>query len=63
MEVLGIWHFMVPLTPEKAMSMHWFKDGIVLDGRIRRSHWRSIKKELGSINEKCRIVGMVQAML
>lgn len=49
-EVLGLWHFMLPMTPEKGMSMHHFKGGLMMDGRIRRSHWRSLQKELSRMN-------------
>jgi len=51
-QVLGLWHFMLPITPEKGMSLHRFKDGIMLDGRIRRSHWHSLQRELQRLNNE-----------
>lgn len=53
-EVLGLWHFMLPMTSEKTMTMHQFKDGIMLDGRARKSHWRSLQKELSRMSEEWR---------
>jgi len=54
-EVLGIWHFMCPMTPEKGMSLHKFKDGIMLDGRIRKSHWHSLQRELQRLNKEWKL--------